>query len=119
MKRSKIGLEKRVLGALIFLMAALGGYPSMLLLAGYIFLVEKDYDLCGDVLQSFFITISYSIIKMFVEYIPMIISWFVVLFSLEVDAIDISYYCRTISQIIEFVRIIVLLKTAFDAYRNR
>lgn len=119
MKQTKIRVEKRVIRALIFIMAAIGGYPSMLLLAGYVFLIEKDDVLCKDVIQSFFITIAYSIIKMFIEYIPMIISWLVVLLSLEVDAIDISYNCRTISQIVEFLRIIVLLKTAFDGYRNR
>lgn len=41
MKSTKIKVDRRVISVLIYMMAALGGYTPMLLLAGYVFLYDK------------------------------------------------------------------------------
>lgn len=41
MNMTKIRVDNRVMSILIYMMAALGGYTPMLILAGYVFLYEK------------------------------------------------------------------------------
>ena len=41
MKSTKIRVASKMISVIIYMMAALGGYTPMLLLAGYVFLYEK------------------------------------------------------------------------------
>ena len=118
MQYSKTGLEMRLVRLLIFFMAAFGGYTPLLLVAGFVFLVEEDDGLREDVLKAFFITISYSIIKLIVGYIPTIINWFVVLLSLNFESAGINRYFRIATEMLEFLRTVILLKLGLDAYRK-
>lgn len=118
MKYSKTGLEIRMVRLLIFFISALGGYLPLLLMAGFVFIIEEDDTVREDVLKAFFITISYSIIKLFVGYIPIIINWFVVLSSLNFDFTRINSYFRVATEMIDFLRLIVLFKLGIEAYIN-
>ena len=71
MNITKIRVDSRLMSILIYMMAALGGYTPMLILAGYVFLYEKkDERLKMDVMMSFSVTIVYTLIKVFIGYIP-------------------------------------------------
>ena len=119
MKITKIKVDSRVISLLIYTMAALGGYTPMLLLAGYVFLYEKDDErLRLDVLQAFSITIVYSLIKILIGYVPIIINWFIILTSIKVDISAFSDKVKAITEIIDFTRLILLIKSAVDAYKD-
>ena len=117
MKNTKIRVNSRVISVLIYMMAALGGYTPMLLLAGYVFLYEKkDERLRLDVMMSFAVTIAYSLIKILIGYIPIIINWFLVLLSINIDISMFGSIIKVITEIIDFMRLILLIKLAVDAY---
>lgn len=119
MKITKTKVDNRVISLLIYAMAALGGYTPMLLLAGYVFLYEKDDErLRLDVLQAFSITIVYSLIKILIGYVPIIINWFIILTSIKVDISAFSDKVKVIIEIIDFTRLVLLIKSAVDAYKD-
>ena len=120
MRSTKIKVDRRVISVLIYMMAALGGYTPMLLLAGYVFLYEKkDERLKIDVMMSFVVTIIYSLMKIFIGYIPNIVNWFLVLFSIKADISKFSSIVKVIIEIIDFIRLVVLIKLAADAYKDK
>ena len=119
MKITKIRVDNRVMSILIYMMAALGGYTPMLILAGYVFLYEKkNKRLRLDVMMSFTVTIAYSLMKLFIGYIPIIVSWFLVLLSINVDISKFSGVIKVITEIIDFMRLVLLVKLAVDAYKD-
>lgn len=119
MKITKTKVDSRVISLLIYTMAALGGYTPMLLLAGYVFLYEKDDErLRLDILQAFSITIVYSLIKIFIGYVPIIINWFIVLTSIKIDISAFSDKVKVITEIIDFTKLVLLIKSAVDAYKD-
>ena len=119
MNITKIRVDNRVMSILTYMMAALGGYTPMLLLAGYVFLYEKkDERLKMDVMMSFSVTIVYTLIKVFISYIPIIVNWFLVLFSIKADISKFSNLVKVMTEIIDFIRLVVLVKLAVDAYKD-
>ena len=119
MKSTKIRVASKMISVIIYMMAALGGYTPMLLLAGYVFLYEKkDERLKMDVMMSFVVTIIYSLIKIFIGYIPVIVNWFLVLFSIKADISTFGSQIKVFTEIIDFIRLIVLIKLAADAYKD-
>lgn len=119
MNITKIRVDRRVISILIYMMAALGGYTPMLLLAGYVFLYEKkDERLRLDVMMSFAVTITYSLITILIGYIPIIINWVLVLLSINVDISMFGNIIKVITEIIDFMRLILLVKLAVDAYKD-
>jgi uncharacterized membrane protein len=119
MKNTKINIDNRVISILIYMMAALGGYTPMLILAGYVFLYEKKNErLKLDVMMSFAVTIAYSLIKIFIGYIPIIVNWFLVFLSINVDISKFSGIIKVITEIIDFMRLVLLVKLAVDAYKD-
>ena len=119
MKITKIRVDNRVMSILIYMMAALGGYTPMLILAGYVFLYEKKNErLKLDVMMSFAVTITYTLIKIFIGYIPIIVNWFLVLLSINVDISKLSSIIKVITEIIDFTRLALLIKLAVDAYKD-
>lgn len=119
MKSTKIRVASKMISVIIYMMAALGGYTPMLLLAGYVFLYEKkDERLKMDVMMSFVVTIIYSLIKIFIGYIPVIVNWFLVLFSIKADISTFGSQIKVFTEIVDFIRLIVLIKLAVDAYKE-
>lgn len=119
MKNTKIRVDSRVISILIYMMAALGGYTPMLILAGYVFLYEKNNErLRLDVMMSFTVTIAYSLMKIFIGYIPIIVNWFLVLLSINTDISKFSGIIKVITEIIDFIRLALLVKLAVDAYKD-
>lgn len=119
MKNTKIKIDNRVISILIYMMAALGGYTPMLILAGYVFLYEKNNErLRLDVMMSFTVTIAYSLMKIFIGYIPIIVNWFLVLLSINVDISKFNGIIKVITEIIDFMRLVLLVKLAVDAYKD-
>lgn len=119
MRITRIKVDGRLISLLIYTMAALGGYTPMLLLAGYVFLYEKDDErLRLDVLQAFSITIVCSLIKILIGYVPIIINWFIILTSIKVDISAFSDKVKVITEIIDFTRLVLLIKSAVDAYND-
>ena len=119
MKNTKINIDNRVINVLIYMMAALGGYTPMLILAGYVFLYEKKNErLRLDVMMSFAVTIAYSILKIFIGYIPIIVNWFLVLLSINADISKFSGIIKVMTEIIDFMRLVLLVKLAVDAYKD-
>lgn len=119
MNMTKIRVDNRVMSILIYMMAALGGYTPMLILAGYVFLYEKKNErLKLDVMMSFVVTIAYSLMKIFIGYIPIIVNWFLVLLSINVDISKFSGIIKVITEIIDFMRLVLLVKLAVDAYQD-
>ena len=119
MKSTKIRVASKMISVIIYMMAALGGYTPMLLLAGYVFLYEKkDERLKMDVMMSFVVTIIYSLIKIFIGYIPVSVNWFLVLFSIKADISTFGSQIKVFTEIVDFIRLIVLIKLAVDAYKE-
>ena len=56
--------------------------------------------------------------KIFIGYIPNIVNWFLVLFSIKADISKFSSIVKVITEIIDFVRLVLLIKLAVEAYKD-
>ena len=83
------------------------------------FLYEKNNErLRLDVMMSFTVTIAYSLMKIFIGYIPIIVNWFLVLLSINDDISKFSGIIKVITEIIDFMRLVLLVKLVVDAYKD-
>lgn len=70
-------------------------------------------------MMSFVVTIAYSLMKIFIGYILIIVNWFLVLLSINADISKFSGIIKVIAEIIDFMRLVLLVKLAVDAYKNK
>lgn len=63
-------------------------------------------------------TIAYSILKIFIGYIPIIVNWFLVLLLINTDISKFSGIIKVITEIIDFIRLALLVKLDVDAYKD-
>ena len=112
MNKTKLGISENIMGGLCFVLALVGGYIPLLLLAGYILLVEKSVLLKKYVLNALVMLISFSLITCVVGILPDIISFvdnFVALFNGNCTAPIIDSVHYFVFYAVEIIKTIVFV----------
>ena len=74
--KSKLGLSVGALGALVFFAALFGGYVGVLLVAGYIVLVEDNEWLRRSAVKAVFTLVFFSVLITVINLIPDLLQWY-------------------------------------------
>uniref|UniRef100_UPI00405609A0 hypothetical protein n=1 Tax=Agathobacter sp. TaxID=2021311 RepID=UPI00405609A0 len=75
MDKTKLGISQGMLGAAVYFTAALLGYISLLILGGYILLVEKTEWLKKCVVKAVVLMLLYSLLSTLIGLIPQMFSY--------------------------------------------
>ncbi|MBQ8767236.1 MAG: hypothetical protein IJZ16_10600 [Clostridia bacterium] len=122
MSKTKVGISENFMGGLCFVLALVGGYVPILLLAGYILLKENSVILKKYVLNALAMLICFSLIVSVVGILPDIINFvdnFVGLFNGNCTApiIDSIYYI--VLYAVEIMKAVMFLIYAVMAIKGK
>ena len=122
MKKTKLGISENLMGGLCFVLALVGGYIPLMLLAGYILLKENSVALKKYVLNAFAALILFSLMVSVVGVFPDIVNFvdnFVGLFNGNCSApiIDTIYYI--VLYAVEIMKAVTLLMFAIMAVKGK
>lgn len=76
MEKSKLGLSVAVMGAIVYLTALFGGYTPLLLVAGYILIVEESTQLKKTAITAFLLMLVFSAVNFVIGLLPDILDMF-------------------------------------------
>ena len=76
MEKSKLGLSVAVMGAIVYLTALFGGYTPLLLVAGYILIVEESTQLKKTAITAFLLMLVFSAVNFVIGLLPDILDIF-------------------------------------------
>lgn len=76
MEKTKIGLSVAVMSAIVYLTALFGGYTPLLLIAGYILIVEESTQLKKTAVSAFLLLLSFSAVNYVIGLLPDILNMF-------------------------------------------
>ena len=74
MEKTKLGLSVAIMSAIVYLTALFGGYTPLLLVAGYILIVEENIQLKKTAITAFLILIAFSVVSFIIGLVPDIFS---------------------------------------------
>ena len=74
MEKTKLGLSVSLVGAIIFLAALYGGYTPLLLVAGYVLIVEESTQLKKTAVTACLLAIAFSLLSFLIGLIPELLS---------------------------------------------
>lgn len=74
MEKTKLGLSVAIMSAIVYLTALFGGYTPLLLVAGYILIVEESIQLKKTAVTAFLILIAFSVVNFIIGLVPDIFS---------------------------------------------
>lgn len=122
MNKTKVGISENLMGGLCFIIALVGGYVSILLLAGYILLKENSVALKKYVLNALAMLIFFSLVVSVVGIFPEIVNFvdnFVGLFNGNCTApiIDSIYYI--VLNVVEIMKAVMFLTFAVMAIKGK
>ncbi len=120
--KSKLGLSVGALGALVFFAALFGGYVGVLLVAGYIVLVEDNEWLRRSAVKAVFTLVFFSVLITVINLIPDLLQWIsslVAVFKGTFDHATISSIINVITKAIEIIRTVLLLILGVKAFDQR
>lgn len=108
--KAKLGISVGLLGAATYLIALFGGYIPLLLLVGYILIIEENIWLKKAAIKSMALCLFFSLINSVIGLIPSLIY----LIDDLLNIFDNSFSLPTITSIIIFLQSAVsLVKTVF------
>ena len=70
MEKTKLGLSVAIMGAIVYLTALFGGFTPLLLVAGYILIVEENADLKKTALTALMILLTFSAVNFVIGLLP-------------------------------------------------
>lgn len=70
MKKTKLGLSVAIMGAIVYLTALFGGFTPLLLVAGYILIVEENADLKKTAVTALMILLTFSAVNFVIGLLP-------------------------------------------------
>ena len=70
MKKTKLGLSVAIMGAIVYLTALFGGFTPLLLVAGYILIVEDNADLKKTAVTALMILLTFSAVNFVIGLLP-------------------------------------------------
>lgn len=76
MEKTKLGLSVAVMGAIVYLTALFGGYTPLLLVAGYILIVEESTQLKKTAITAFLLMLVFSAVNFVIGLLPDILDMF-------------------------------------------
>ena len=76
MEKTKIGLSVAVMSAIVYLTALFGGYTPLLLIAGYILIVEESTQLKKTAVSAFLLLLTFSAVNYVIGLLPDILNMF-------------------------------------------
>ena len=70
MEKTKLGLSVAIMGAIVYLTALFGGFTPLLLVAGYILIVEENADLKKTAVTALMILLTFSAVNFVIGLLP-------------------------------------------------
>lgn len=70
MEKTKLGLSVAIMGAIVYLTALFGGFTPLLLVAGYILIVEDNADLKKTAVTALMILLAFSAVNFVIGLLP-------------------------------------------------
>lgn len=70
MEKTKLGLSVAIMGAIVYLTALFGGFTPLLLVAGYILIVEENADLKKTAVTALMILLTFSAVNFIIGLLP-------------------------------------------------
>ena len=122
MPKTNLGVTVGLMAAAIYLLAIAGGYIPLLLIGGYVVLVEKDAWLKRVVIKALALMLLFSVILTVIGLIPDVLSWISGLASVF-DGVftygKASAVVGVISGLIDIVRTVLFLVLGLNALKMK
>lgn len=118
MQKTKLGISVALVGAGIYFLGLFGGYLSILILVGYILLVEDNMWLRRTCLKALVLMIGFSVLYEGIGLVPSVISWISTacsMFEVCVSMNFISNLIALIRGILNMAKTILFLILGFKA----
>ena len=74
MEKTKLGLSISLVSAIVFLVALFGGYTPLLLITGYVLIVEESAQLKKTTVTTLMLAIAFSLLSFLIGLIPELLS---------------------------------------------
>jgi uncharacterized membrane protein len=119
MQKTRLGISAGLLGAAVFLVALLGGYIPIILLAGYILLFEENKWLKKSAVKAAVIVFAFGLLSALIGFIPDIISVISNIFGIFGKSISIPVIPSLISfinSVLYIVEKLLLIAMALKAF---
>ena len=122
MEKTKLGLSVAIMSALVFLVAAFGGYTPLLLVAGYILIAEENAQVKKSAVTALIVLLGASVASYVIGFIP---NLFDLLFSfLRIFTVDLYFdwlnrIFNFLSDVVYFARSLVLVLLALVALMGK
>ena len=116
--KSKIGISVGALGALAFFSTLFGGYTAVLLIVGYIILVEENEWLKRTAIKAVITMIMFSVLITVINLVPDLLQWIsslVYVFDGTFDYGKVASVIAVITKAIEICRTILMLMLGVKA----
>lgn len=120
--KSKLGISVGMLGALMYFMGLFSGYTVLLLMVGYVLLIEDNAWLRRTAVKSLIICVCFSLIYNVIGLIPNLIGVIDDLFSIFNGSFSIVVVSRIvyfIQSVISFAETILLLILGYKALSQK
>ena len=118
---TKLGIGTGVFAALIFAVACFGGYTSVLLLVGYVFLCESDEWLKKAGVKALAVMVCVDFFRAVINLLPDVFSWINSLlsfFDTSVNFAPVSSFLGLFTRAIGIAEVVFLLLLAAKALKN-
>lgn len=104
--KSKLGISVGLLGAGIYLVALFGGYPAVIVLAGYVLLVEENEWLKKSAVKAVALLMTISFAITLINLVPDLLSWISSLVSIFKGTFNYGVVSSVISLITKAIDIV-------------
>ena len=122
MEKTKLGLSVAVMGAIVYLTALFGGYTPLLLVAGFIFIVEENVQLKKTAVTAFLLLLAFSAVNFVIGLLPDVLDLFysfLQIFKVYVHLNVIDSIANFLYSAVSLLREVVLIGLAVLAFKNK
>lgn len=122
MPKTKLGVTVGLMAAAIYFLAISGGYIPMLLIGGYVVLVENDAWLKRVVIKALALMLSFSVLMVVIGLIPDALSWVSSLASVFNGLFTygkVSSIINVINGLIDIARTVLFLVLGWNALKMK
>ena len=119
--KTRIGISVGAFGAIIYFGALFGGYVAVLLLAGYVLLMEDDQWLRMTAVKAIMTLVVFSIIAALLNIIPDILNWISTLvqtFEGKFEYQKVSLIFSSLNQLLMIIKTAVMLILGAKAFEQ-
>ncbi len=119
--KTKIGVSATLLAAGVYFAALFGGYIPLIVVAGYILIVEENEWLRRTAIKAVVLKVAFSLLSLAIAFIPNYLLDFirdiVNLFNGNIDYSVVSKICYVLGDIVNIAEVVLFVALAFMALK--